>query len=117
MDVQILDHPFEALPVVVVPGAVATTLLGPQVDHLSGEVGRVGDRARHTEREDHVHQLAEVVREILIHPEEEELVLAECVQRSERSPEEELIHGKGESTSEQEGGTFLEGDPEQSLRR
>ena len=87
MDVHVLDHPFEALSVVVVPCAVTAALLRPQVDHLTREVGWVGHCGGHTERENHVHQLAVLVREVMVHPEEEEFVLAESVQRTERRPE------------------------------
>ncbi len=51
----------------------------------------------------------------MVHPEEEELVLAEGVQGAERRPEQELVHSEREATSEQVGRSLLEGNPQKGL--
>ena len=87
MNVHVVDHPLEALSVVIVPGAVTTTLLGPQIDHLSCVVGGVGHGGGDRETEDHVNHLAVIVAEVLVDPEEEPLVLVEGVEGHESGPE------------------------------
>ena len=114
--VHVLHHPLHALSVVIVPSAVTTALLGPQVDHLTSEIGRVCNNTTASEAENHVDKLAVLVAEVLVQPEEEELVFVECVEGAERGPEEELVHGEREAASEQVGGALFEGDAEQSLR-
>ena len=114
--VVVFDHPLEALSIVVVPGAVAAALLRPQVNHLTCEVGRIGNDATAGEREAHVDKLAVVVAEIIIHPHEEELVLIEGIEGAVGGPEEELVHGEREAASEQVCRTFLEGDAKKGLR-
>lgn len=59
--VHVIDLPLEALLVAVVPGAVTTTLLWPQVHHLSSEIEWVSHNTGNTERDDHVDKLAPVI--------------------------------------------------------
>ncbi len=75
--VHILHLPFKALPVFIVPGAVAAALLGPQVYHLAGVVGRVRDNRCKRKRDAHVEGFDEVVVEVLVDPQEEVLVFVE----------------------------------------
>lgn len=98
--VHVLDHPLEALTVVIVPGAVTTALLRPEVDHLAGEVSGICKDTAARKTESHVEQLAVFVAEVLVHPHVEELVFVECVESAEGGPEEELVHGQGEAASE-----------------
>ena len=113
--VVVFDLPLEALSIAVVPGAVAAALLRPQVNHLTCEVGRIGNDTTATEGEAHIDKLAIIVAEIIIEPHEEELVLIESVERAEGGPEKELVHGEWETSSEQICRTFLEGDAKESL--
>ena len=113
--VVVFDLPLEALSIAVVPGAVAAALLRPQVNHLTCEVGRIGNDTTATKGEAHIDELAVIVAEIIIEPHEEELVLIECVEGAEGCPEKELVHGEWETTSEQICWTFLEGDAKESL--
>jgi len=93
--IHILDHPLCALAVVVVPRAMATTLFGPQVDHLPNIVHRVCDCGGNSEGEGHVDCLAVVVWEVLVHPEEEPLVLVEGVESEVGHPEQPLVGDHG----------------------
>ena len=110
--VVVFDLPLEALSIAVVPGAVAAALLRPQVNHLTCEVGRVGNDTTATEGEAHIDELAVIVAEIIIEPHEEELVLVEGVERAEGCPEKELVRGEWEASSEQICRTFFEGNAE-----
>ena len=51
----------------------------------------------------------------MVDPEEEEFVLAECVESAEGRPEEELVHCQRESSTEQVAGTLLEWNTQKSL--
>ena len=94
---------------------MATALLRPQVNHLTCKVGRIGNDTTATKREAHIDKLAVIVAEIIIEPHEEELVLVEGVECAEGCPEEELVHGEWEASSEQICRTFFEGNAEESL--
>ena len=94
---------------------MAAALLRPQVNHLTCKVGRIGNDTTDTKREAHIDKLAVIVAEIIIEPHEEELVLVEGVERAEGGPEEELVHGEWEASSEQICRTFFEGNAEESL--
>ena len=52
--VVVFDLPLEALSIAVVPGAVAAALLWPQVNHLTCEVGRIGNDTTASEGEAHI---------------------------------------------------------------
>lgn len=100
MRVHILNHPPGAHAVVVVPGAMTTTFLGPQVDHLPNIVERVCDAGGNSEGEGNVDGLAVVVGEILVDPEEEPLVLVPGVESEVGHPEHPLVGNYWESSSE-----------------
>ena len=91
--VHVLDHPLHALSVVIVPSAVTTALFRPQIDHLSSELGRVGNNTSDSEGASHEDGLHEVVTEVMIGPEEEVFVLVEGIEGAVSRPEQELIHG------------------------
>ena len=91
---------------------MAAALLRPQVNHLTCEVGRIGNDTTATKGEAHIDELAVIVAEIIIEPHEEELVLIECVERAEGCPEKELVRGEWEASSEQICRTFFEGNAE-----
>lgn len=115
--IHVFDHPLGALAVAVVPGAVTAALLGPEVDHGAGEVERVGQEGGHAEAEAHKERLAPVVSEVLVHPEEEELVLQERVERAESGPEDKGARPDGEATLEEVAGALLKGDSDKGVDR
>ena len=113
--VKVLNHPFEAFSIVIVPGAVAATLLRPQIDHLSGEVGWVGYNGGDCEGSSHENSFHVLIAEVLIQPHKEVLILVERVEGAVCGPEQELVHGQRETTTEQVGGSLLEWDAEEGL--
>lgn len=109
--VHVLDHPLGTLTIRVVPGAVATTFLGPNVDHLSGEVERVRQERSNEERDAHHTTLDVVVVEVVVHPKEEELVLHEGVESAIGCPEHVLTGPNGETSLEEIRNSFFKWNP------
>ena len=86
--VHVLNHPLGALAIAVVPCAMTTTLLWPEIYHLAREVEWVGHCGGETEGYAHHHKLAIVVAEVLVHPKEEELVLHPSIYSAVACPED-----------------------------
>ena len=113
--IHVSNHPLHALTVVVVPGAETTSLLGPDVNHFTNKVSWVSHDRRHGVCESHEAKLAPVVADVVVGPEQEELVLQEDVVTAEQSPVQELVESDWHSTSEQIGWALLDWDSKQSL--
>jgi len=90
LELQVFYQPFGALSVTVVPGAEATSLLWPQVDHLSGLVQWVRDGGGHGEGEPNETSFAKIIADIIVHPPEEKLVLDPDVEVAIGHPKHEL---------------------------
>ena len=108
--IHVVDLPSEAVAVAIVPGAVTTALLGPQVDHLTHKVRGVRKGGGHTEGEGHEEELDPVVVKIVVRPQEEALVLQESVKCTVSDPEDPLVRKDWESTSEQVVGALFDGN-------
>ena len=115
MKLHIDDHPLEALSVAVVPGAETSTFLWPEINHLSSAISWVGDDSGQAECKGLEAELTPFIADIIVDPEEEELVLEENVEIDICGPEEELIHAEWETALEEIGRSLLEWDSEESL--
>lgn len=94
---------------------MTTALLRPEVNHGPREVERVAEEGGHGEGNCHHAALNVVVAEVLVDPEEEELVLSERVDRAEGRPEHQLRGPDGEATLEKVAWALLEGDADQGV--
>ena len=97
MKLHIRDHPLEALSVAVVPGAETSTFFWPDINHLSGVISWVGNDAGYGERTGLEEEFTPFIADIIVNPEEEELILHENVEIHVSCPEEELIQGNWET--------------------
>ena len=116
MHIHILDHPLRTCSVVVIPCAVATSLLWPQIYHFTDVVHWVSNCTSRSKGECHFKRFDIVVVEIVVYMEEEIFILQPGVKRAIPSPEQELIGCKREASSKQIGESFLKWNSEQSLR-
>lgn len=94
---------------------MAAALLGPEVNHLAREVEGVSHHGSETEANAHVNSLAPVVAEVLVDPEEEELVLQPRIESHVAGPEDKGTCPDREAALEQVAGTLLEGDPDERV--
>ena len=95
--VHVFNHPFHALSIVIVPGAVASSFLGPDINHFSCEVARVREDGSSCKSNTHHSCLDILVAEVIICPQEEEFVLHETVERAESYPEQPLVADEREA--------------------
>ena len=93
LDFHILDHPLEALSVGVVPSAETTSFFWPEINHLSCHIGWVWNNGGNKETGAHEEEFAPLVADVIIYPQQEELILHEDVKVHKGSPEQELVHG------------------------
>lgn len=107
LELQVFYQPFGALSVTVVPGAEATSLLWPQVDHLSGLVEWVRDSGGNAEGESNKTSFAKIIADIIVHPPEEKLILDPDVEVAISHPEHELTCCNWECTLKQVSWSFF----------
>lgn len=98
--VHIGDHPLSTVSVAVVPGAETTSFLWPEVNHFSDVIGWVRDSRSDSVRNSHEHEFTPVIAEVIVDPEQVELILQEDVMTAEESPVQELISCEWESSLE-----------------
>jgi hypothetical protein len=87
MEFHVFNHPLKALSVVVVPCAETSSLLWPQVNHLSSHVSWVSNDGCDTEGHSHEDSLDKIVTNIIVNPEQEELIFQENVEVHISCPE------------------------------
>ena len=66
---HILNHPSEALSIIVVPGAETSSFLWPQVNHFSGVVGWIRNEGGNSEGHPHKDGFTHFITDIIVHPE------------------------------------------------
>ena len=87
-----MQHPGEALSIAIIPCAETSSFFWPEINHFSGVVGWVRDETGNAESGSHEYGFAHFVADVVVHPEQEELVLQENVKVNIHSPEQELVH-------------------------
>jgi len=87
------------LSIAIVPGAVTTSFLGPDVNHLADVVAGVSYGRSYSKGETHVDGFTVVVVEIVVYPQEEELVLVPSIEGQISDPEHPLTCCDRKSTS------------------
>ena len=117
VELHVLDHPLEALSVTIVPGAETSSLLWPQVNHLSSHVSWVSNNRGKSEGQTHENCFDEVVTNIIVDPEQEELIFHENVEVHISGPEEELVECQWETSLEQVSWSLLKWNSAKSLGR
>jgi len=70
-----MNHPGEALPIAVVPGAETSSFLWPEINHFSSVISWIRDKGSDTERGTHEHELTPFIAYIIVNPEQEEFIL------------------------------------------
>ena len=111
LELHVVNHPGEALSIAIIPCAETSSLFRPEIDHLSGVVGWVRDEAGDCKGRSHEDGLADLVADVVVYPEQEELVLQENVEVHICCPEQELVHSQRESSLEQVSWALLNWDP------
>ena len=91
MGFHVLEHPFVCLSIAIIPCAETSSFLRPEIDHLSGVIGWVRHETGETEGGSHEYSLAYFVADVVVHPEQEELILQEDVEVNIHRPEDELV--------------------------
>ena len=102
-----MNHPGEALPIAVVPGAETSSFLWPQVNHFSSHVCWVSNNRGESKGHSHECSFTEFVTNIIVNPEQKELIFQENVEVHVSCPEQELVESKWETTLKQVAGSFL----------
>lgn len=92
LELHVMQHPGEALSIAIIPCAETSSFLWPEIDHLSGVIGWVRHETGESESGTHEHTLAYFVADVVVHPEQEELILQEDVEVNIHCPEDELVH-------------------------
>lgn len=115
MEFHVFNHPLEALSVAVIPGAETSSLLWPQVNHLPCHVSWVSNDGCETEGNSHEDCLHEIVTNIIVNPEQEELIFQENVEVHISCPEQELVHSEWETSLKQIAGSLFKWDSAQGL--
>lgn len=100
LHVHVCDHPLCAASVAVVPSAETTSLLWPDVNHLSGEVGWIGKERSNEVRRCQEAKLDIVVTEVVVNVQEIESLLQPMVVTHHHGPVDHLISSKREASSE-----------------
>lgn len=115
LKLHVFNHPLEALSIAVIPGAETSSLLWPEINHFTSHVSRVWNNWSNSERWTHEDELTEFITDIVVDPEQEELILQENVEVDIGRPEQELICDKWESSLEQIAWSLFKWNSEQSL--
>lgn len=115
MKLHVYNHPLEALSVAVVPGAETSTFFWPDINHLSGVISWVGNDGGQAEGTCLEQEFTPVIADIVVNPEEEELILHENVEIHVSRPEEELIQGNWETALQKVGWSLFDWDSKKSL--
>lgn len=74
MELHVLDHPFPAISIAVIPSAVSSTLLWPDINHFSDVIGWVSQEGAPGERGVMEEELAPIIWDVVIYPQQEKLV-------------------------------------------
>ena len=98
VELHVFNHPLEALSVTIVPGAETSSLLWPKVNHFSCHVCWVSNDGGNSKGHTHEYSFHKVVTNIIVNPEQEELIFQENVEVHISCPEQELVESKWETS-------------------
>ena len=69
-----MDHPSPAISIAVIPSAVSSTLLWPDINHFSDVIGGIGQEGAPKECGVMEEELAPIIWDVIIYPQHEKLV-------------------------------------------